>query len=241
MLHARTVWPSLAVLALLGCGPTETYSAAAVVDATETGAGTAEVLSTLDNAELHRLAAQALDNRNTYAPAGRNAVEYYLAIRDKVPGEAAVQSALVELQPYVLIAGEQAIGRGNLDEAARLIVLLGRMDSAAPALPRLKKQLQAAEDASLAAEALAALDIERDGPPAVALAPTAGPDSIQEQALEAERATVDRLVSLGREPGQRPATPSTPRGRAWRAAKPWLTSSPWRRGAWPAPRRQPRS
>ncbi len=206
MLRARTVWLASAMLLMLGCAPSDAGRPANAVDAVPVGEGPAPAaLAALDTAALHTLAAQALDSRNTYAPAGRNAVEYYLAIRDKAPAEAAVQSALVELQPYVLIAGEQAIAGGDLEEASRLIVLLGRMDGTAPALPRLRKQLQTALEASVAAAALAELDDARVEPRALASEPAVGPAPSGTLAVESERATVDRLVSIGREPVQRPA------------------------------------
>jgi hypothetical protein len=34
-----------------------------------------------------------------YAPAGNNAMEYYLALRDKQPNDAAIASALTDLLP----------------------------------------------------------------------------------------------------------------------------------------------
>lgn len=206
MLRARTVGLASAMLLMLGCAPSDAGRPANAVDEVPVGEGPAPAaLAALDTAALHTLAAQALDSRNTYAPAGRNAVEYYLAIRDKAPAEAAVQSALVELQPYVLIAGEQAIAGGDLEEASRLIVLLGRMDGTAPALPRLRKQLQTALEASVAAAAVAELDDARVEPRALASEPAVGPASSGTLAVESERATVDRLVSIGREPVQRPA------------------------------------
>lgn len=101
-------------------------------------------LASLDIERLRTLAAEALRSQRTYAPAGDNAVEYYLALRDKAPGEATVANALQELQPYVLIAAEQAMAGGELTEAQRLLELLARVDAQAPALPRLRAGLDAA-------------------------------------------------------------------------------------------------
>lgn len=106
-------------------------------------------LASLDAQRLRTLAAQALRSQRMYAPAGDNAVEYYLALRDKQPGEAAVASALQELQPYVLIAGEQALAGGELNEAQRMLDLLARVDAQAPALPRLRESLLAARAAQV--------------------------------------------------------------------------------------------
>lgn len=88
--------------------------------------------------QLREAATQALRDNRMYAPAGNNAVEYYLALRDKQPGDAGVNSALTDLMPYSLIAAEQSIGREEFPEAQRLIALIERVDPRAPALPRLK-------------------------------------------------------------------------------------------------------
>lgn len=88
--------------------------------------------------QLREAATQALRDNRMYAPAGNNAVEYYLALRDKQPGDAGVSSALTDLMPYTLIAAEQSIGREEFPEAQRLVALIERVDAKAPALPRLK-------------------------------------------------------------------------------------------------------
>lgn len=106
-------------------------------------------LASLDAQGLRTLAAQALSGQRMYAPAGDNAVEYYLALRDKQPGDATVANALQELQPYVLIAGEQALAGGELNEAQRMLDLLARVDAQAPALPRLRESLLAARAAQV--------------------------------------------------------------------------------------------
>ncbi|MDO4709225.1 MAG: energy transducer TonB [Pseudomonadota bacterium] len=97
--------------------------------------------------ELQNAAAQAVSEQRLYAPAGNNAMEYYLALRDKGGnGDAAVASALADLQPYALIAAEQAITRDDIAEAKRLYALLEKTDPNAPALPRLKTGIADAEN-----------------------------------------------------------------------------------------------
>ncbi|GHA73897.1 energy transducer TonB [Cognatilysobacter bugurensis] len=117
----------------------------------------AERLATLDHDRLRALASQALRDRRVHTPGGDNAVEYYLALRDKAPGDAAIATALVEFQPYVLIAAEQALARRQPEESDRLLALLSRIDDRAPALPRLRASL-AGLRASLADEQTAARD-----------------------------------------------------------------------------------
>lgn len=97
--------------------------------------------------ELRDAASAALREQRLYAPAGDNAMEYYLALRDKQPNDPAVVSALTDLMPYTLIATEQSIGRDDLAEAQRLLALMEKTDPEAPALPRLKQSIANAQQA----------------------------------------------------------------------------------------------
>ena len=85
--------------------------------------------------------------------------------------------APAELQPYVLIAAEQAIARGDGREAARLQALIARIDSGAPALPRLRASLDALVRAQEARDA--------DGAATAMPSPAAG----------ASAAAVERIVA----------------------------------------------
>lgn len=102
--------------------------------------------------DLRKAATTALNEQRLYAPAGNNAMEYYVALRDKAPEDAAVASALTDLMPYALIATEQSIGRDDFSEAQRLYGLMEKADPRAPALPRLKQSMTDAQ-ASLAQRA----------------------------------------------------------------------------------------
>jgi protein TonB len=95
--------------------------------------------------QLRDAARAAQAEQRMYAPSGNNAMEYYLALRDKQPNDAAVASALTDLMPYALIAAEQSIGRDDFPEALRLYALMEKTDKAAPALPRLKQSLADAQ------------------------------------------------------------------------------------------------
>ncbi len=95
--------------------------------------------------QLREAAGTALNEQRLYAPAGNNAMEYYLALRDKQPNDPAVSSALTDLQPYALIATEQSIGRDDFVEAQRLYALMDKADPKAPALPRLKTSIATAQ------------------------------------------------------------------------------------------------
>ena len=121
-------------------------------------------------------AERALAAGRILAPAGDNAIEHYLDARAQPSERVRARAALAELQPYVLIAAEQAIARGDGREAARLQALIARIDSGAPALPRLRAGLDAlvreqeARDADGAATAMpspaagaSAAEVERIG------------------------------------------------------------------------------
>nr|WP_295376064.1 energy transducer TonB [Pseudoxanthomonas sp.] len=130
------------LLALGACQP----SAPVAVTSAPSAQASAPAVSpdgAIDNSELLRLAAQALQAQRLYAPAGDNAVEFYLAARARRPDDTAIRAALTELQPYLLIATEQALERRDGIEAARLFELLRRLDPQAPALPRLQAGLTA--------------------------------------------------------------------------------------------------
>lgn len=99
--------------------------------------------------QLRESASTALREQRLYAPAGNNAMEYYVALRDKQPNDPAVSSALTDLMPYALIATEQSIARDDFSEAQRLYALMEKTDPQAPALPRLKEGIATAQ-ASLA-------------------------------------------------------------------------------------------
>lgn len=104
-------------------------------------------LAAMGAEQLRQAAAKALNEQRLYAPAGDNAMEYYVALREKSPDDAAVASAITDLMPYVLIAAEQSIARGDFSEARRLYALMEKADPKAPALPRLKQGIADAEAA----------------------------------------------------------------------------------------------
>ncbi|HEY0503343.1 MAG TPA: hypothetical protein VGD42_07600, partial [Lysobacter sp.] len=96
--------------------------------------------------QLREAARKAYAENRLYAPAEDNAVEYYLALRDKAPGDAAVSSALTDLLPMTVIATEQSVNREDFVEAQRLAALLEKADAQHPALARLKTSIAQAQD-----------------------------------------------------------------------------------------------
>src|SRR5512133_2922037 len=134
--------------AFAGCKKTETDTnapAAAGTAASQATAPPAQAVSAqvagMSADALRAAASSAQREQRLYAPAGNNAMEYYLALRDKAPSDAAVTSALTDLMPYALIATEQSISRDDFIEAQRLYALMEKADPQAPALPRLKQSI----------------------------------------------------------------------------------------------------
>ncbi|TZF90875.1 energy transducer TonB, partial [Lysobacter lacus] len=129
---------------LAACGKDETATPAAGTAAStaQPAATPATVISgkvaAMKPAELRDAASKAYNENRLYAPAGDNAIEYYLALRDKSPNDAAVSSALTDLLPMAVIATEQSVARNDFSEAQRLTALLEKADPQHPALTRLK-------------------------------------------------------------------------------------------------------
>jgi len=147
----KSRWVALSLtVALAACSknetatPTTATTPAATVAAPPVAAVSAQVQA-MSAEQLRAAATKALSENRMYAPGGDNAMEYYLALRDKQPNDAAVSSALTDLMPYTLIATEQSIGREDFAEAQRLSALIEKADPKAPALPRLKQTIAAAQ------------------------------------------------------------------------------------------------
>ena len=95
--------------------------------------------------QLRTEASKAYGENRLYAPAGSNAMEYYLALRDKQPADAGASSALSDLLPMTVIATEQGIAREDFAEAKRLAALIEKADAQHPALSRLKASIASTE------------------------------------------------------------------------------------------------
>ena len=190
--------------------------------------------------DLRAAAAKALGENRIYAPGGDNAVEYYLGLRDKLPNDAAVTSALTDLMPYTVIATEQSIAREDFVEAQRLSALIEKADPKAPSLPRLKQNIAAAQQAVTArlanektkevtdAEAKAleakrlAQQAEQQRQAAAALATQQALDA--SRAAEAERAAAAQREAAAAAQRQTATPPPAPKPAAAPALR--LVSSP---------------
>jgi protein TonB len=225
--------------------PAATPAAAPTATAPADAAPSSEV-TTLSVEQLREAATQALRDNRMYAPAGNNAVEYYLALRDKQPSDAAVSSALTDLLPYTLIAAEQSIGREEFPEAQRLVALIERVDPKAPALPRLKAGvtggIQNAANRSAQESDRAKREVEqktqqqaeqkrlseqqtREAAAAQQIA--AQQEAARQQAAETERQAAARREAEQRAAAQQaPAKPATPTPQAAQTLRPISTPAP---------------
>lgn len=183
-----------AALCLAACGdaarPAVVEGSASPADATA-GAGIVAA-ATAPYARAER----ALAAGRILAPAGDNAIEHYLDACAQPSERVRARVALAELQPYVLIAAEQAIARGDGREAARLQALIARIDSGAPALPRLRAGLEALVRAQEARDA--------DGAAAAMPSPAAGASAAAVERIVATAAT-ESETSPARAPEPPPA------------------------------------
>ncbi len=224
----RSRWVALSLMvALAACSKDEqagteaatTTPAAAPAAAPPAPAVSAQVQA-MSAEQLREAATKALGENRIYAPGGDNAMEYYLALRDKLPSDPAVASALTDLMPYTLIATEQSIGREDFVEAQRLSALLEKADPKAPALPRLKQTIANAQLAVAAraetektkevtAAETKALEDQRLAQQAEQQRAAAAALATQQQQEAARAAEAERVAAAQREAAQREAAART--------------------------------
>lgn len=155
--HLRLALGVLLVVAVSACGKKEEATPAAgpagPAAATQPAKPPAQAVSAevaaLSADDLRKKATAAYQESRLYAPAGDNAMEYYLALRDKLPGDPGVSSALTDLMPMTVIATEQSRDRGDFDEAQRLYGLIEKADKDHPSLARLKSTIASAQEAEI--------------------------------------------------------------------------------------------
>ncbi|MEO8010403.1 MAG: energy transducer TonB [Dokdonella sp.] len=136
-----------------------------------------EVLSV---GQLFAAARTALAEQRMVMPAGNNALEYYLAILEKEPGNSGASEALRELFPFASGTAEQEIASGSVDEAARIIAQLAKADPENYTLTILRNKLDVrrkTDERELATQAAATAAAARAAtqPNAVAPAPPIAP------------------------------------------------------------------
>jgi len=145
--------PLLLTLAIAACSkdetaaPATTGQPAATAEAAPPPPAVSAEVQAMNVDQLRDAATNALRENRIYAPGGNNAMEYYLALRDKLPTDPAVTSALTDLLPYTVIAAEQSIAREEFTEAQRLAAIIEKADAKAPSLPRLKQSIASSQQA----------------------------------------------------------------------------------------------
>ncbi len=142
--HAALVAAIVAALGITACGK-KTPPATVGAPATGVTTAVAPAAPVDSDADLLTKAKTAENDKRLYAPAGNNAIEYYLALRQRNPNDNSAKNALTDLFPYAMIATEQNLKKGDEPgrvEAARIFALLERVDANAPSLPRLRATIQ---------------------------------------------------------------------------------------------------
>jgi protein TonB len=111
--------------------------------------------------DLRANARKAVMEQRWVKPSGNSALEYYLALRQKLktPDES-VETAITDIVPYAVIGMDQAIAKFDDREALRLEGLIRLADPNAPALARVKTDLEKMKARQAEAEANAATDEE---------------------------------------------------------------------------------
>ncbi|HEV2606378.1 MAG TPA: energy transducer TonB, partial [Xanthomonadaceae bacterium] len=148
----------------------------------------------------------AENEKRLYAPAGDNAIEYYLALRQRHPNDESAKSALLDLFPYAMIATEQNLKKGDEPgriEAARIFALLERVDTNAPSLPRLRAMMQKEAGDELKQQQDAAKKAQED------LAKKTEADKAA-AALKAQQQAAAQNPATPPQPVQRPAQAAPP-------------------------------
>ncbi|HSX60539.1 MAG TPA: energy transducer TonB [Tahibacter sp.] len=104
---------------------------------------TLDKLNTLTVDQLFKEARTALNEQRLVSPPGNNALEFYLKILEKEPGNSGAQDALRELFTFAASAAEQDINARNIDNANRVIELLTKVDPNNYTLTILRSKLDA--------------------------------------------------------------------------------------------------
>ncbi len=260
---ARLWVPLTLAVALAACSGKDEPAAPAAGTATAPAAAPAAApapapavsaqVQSMGTEDLRDSASKALRENRMYAPAGDNAIEYYLALRDKTPDDASVKSALTDLLPYTVIAAEQNLAREDFTEAQRLIALVEKVDANAPALARLKQGVTGGMQTALKRTQEETDKVKKD---AEARAKQLADQQRQQQAAEAEaarniaaqaeaarregeRQEADRAAAARREAEQRQQAAAAAAAAASRAAAPAAAANNLRPVSTPAPRYPP--
>jgi periplasmic protein TonB len=156
---SRMLLPIAFCLGLAACADKQEDTAAAVPAKTQAQKMQTSIdrLVQWPEKDLRERARKAVMEQRWVKPSGNSALEYYLALRQKLktPDES-VETALTDIVPYAVIGMDQAIASFNDKEALRLEGLIRMADPNAPALARVKSDLEKMKARQAQAEVAAA-------------------------------------------------------------------------------------
>lgn len=171
------------VLVFAACGKKDAAAPAATAPVPAAGTSPQVIAPTAPEvtvASLLAAATRAVNEERLVAPAGDNAIEYYLQVLAKEANNVSATQALVDLFPLAAGNAEREIVNRNLDDATRIIGLLDQASPGSYTVSTLKSKLSAArtqmarEEQRLAAQEAAA-EQQRAAAAAAAAAPAAPP------------------------------------------------------------------
>ena len=174
------------VLAIAACGGKEEAAAPAAGGAEPAAGASPQVVAPaaaeVTVSDLIAAAKRAENEERLVAPAGDNAIEYYLQVLGKEANNVSATQALVDLFPLAAGNAEREIANRSLDEAARIVALLDQASPGSYTVSTLKSKLNAArtqmqreEERRLAQEAAAQQREQAATQAAAAPPPTAAP------------------------------------------------------------------
>ncbi|MEO7433320.1 MAG: TonB family protein [Dokdonella sp.] len=174
----------------------------------------------LSSDQLYKAARGAMGDNRMTAPAGNNALEYYLRILAKQPDDSGAKDALRELFPFATGAAEDQINQGNFDEAARIMNLLSKADPSNYTLTILRSRLDAKRKQSEREQQVA----QQAATTAAAAAAAKAQGTSQTTAAAAAAATASSAAATGAADPTATTTPTTaaapPRAEVARTAPP---------------------
>ncbi len=237
-------------LAIAACGGKEEAAAPAAGAQPAAGASpqvVAPAAPEVTVSDLIASAKRAESEDKLVAPAGDNAIEYYLQVLAKEANNVSATQALVDLFPLAAGNAEREVANRNLDEATRIVALLDQASPGSYTVSTLKSKLNAArtqlqreEERRLAQEAAAQQREQAAAQAAAAPPPAAAPaqpvrtaqaeprpaETAPAQAAPAEPPPPAQPVAESREPVLvRQVRPTYPAAAARRRQEGWVEVS----------------
>jgi protein TonB len=148
--------------------------------------------------ELLKSATAAVSEQRLVAPAGNNAMEFYLAVLDKDANNVQAKQAIVDIFPLSASIVEREIGQRHLDEADRIIKLLDRASPGSYTVTTIKSKLAAMRTT-----------VEKEQTQQLA-AQQAAQQQAAQKAAEAAAATAAAAKPPAKEPAKEPVAATTP-------------------------------